>query len=171
MGKRTIIDVLKAGNVEMFHSRMIAWLLDPKSEHVYGDYFIKEFANIVDSRGNTSMSSAIKVGNINVNTENKVGKHRFDITIEVDGKRFIVENKVKSIGSDIQLDVYQAYGEVVGLGFINVSFAESVGINLPVLEYRDILNIIKNRPNKAQNDPYEVLIMQYQEYLENELGS
>ncbi len=170
MGKRTIIDVLKAGNIELFHSRIIAWLLYPNSEHGYGDYFIKEFAHIVDSRGNTSMSSAINASNINVNTEDKVGKHRFDITIEVDGKRFIVENKVKSLGSDLQLGVYQDYGEVIGLGFIDVSFAESVNINLPVLEYKDILRIIKNRPSKIQSDPYEMLIMQYQEHLENEVG-
>jgi hypothetical protein len=154
----------------MFHSRMIAWLLDPNTEHGYGDYFIKEFAKIVDSRGNISMSSAIKGGNLNVSTEKKMRKHRCDITIEVDKKRFIVENKVKSLGSDLQLEVYQGYGEVVGLGFIDVSYAESVAVNHPIIVYKDILNIIKNRPSNAQCNPYEVLIIQYQEYLENEIG-
>ena len=170
MLKRTIIEILKAGNIEMFHSRMIAWLLDPNTEHGYGDYFVKKFIEIVNSRANVSTSPIIFAGDINVNTEERVGKHRCDITIVIDGNRLIIENKVKSLGSDLQLEVYQAYGMVIGLGFIDVSFAENVDVKHPILEYKDVLDIIKNRPSKAENDSYEVLITQYQEYLDNELG-
>ncbi len=35
MTDRTIVDILRKGNQELFHSAMVAWLLDPAAEHGY----------------------------------------------------------------------------------------------------------------------------------------
>ena len=33
---RTIVDILQRGNLELFHSSMVAWLIDRKGEHGKG---------------------------------------------------------------------------------------------------------------------------------------
>ena len=57
---RTIIDILRKGNQELFHSSMIAWLLDPQAEHGIDDEFLKGFGHLVAERGCGSMSAALR---------------------------------------------------------------------------------------------------------------
>ncbi len=47
MSDRTLIDILRKGNQELFHSSMIAWLLDPLAEHGLGTGFLDAFAEMV----------------------------------------------------------------------------------------------------------------------------
>src|SRR4051794_13722152 len=51
MGSRTIIDILRKGNQELFHSSIIAWLLDPLAEHGLDTGFLNAFAEVVEQRG------------------------------------------------------------------------------------------------------------------------
>jgi hypothetical protein len=103
--ERTIIDVLMHGNKELFHSAMIAWLLDPRAEHGFGDAFLRGLAACLrdETRARKYLAAPVE----SVKTEVKEGRHRLDIVITCADGRVIIENKVKSVGSQLQLEKYE----------------------------------------------------------------
>ncbi len=163
---RNIIDLLRKGNQELFHSSMIAWLLDPNAEHSLGRQFLIKFAEKVD---NKLLELAKSSSRIKVNTEEKSSKGRYDIAIHFGDTKAVIENKTKTIGYDAQLDRYKDEKTiVVALGLCDVSYMQSVTKNYPFLTYRDILEIIKDLHLPKQNDKFSMLISDYQEFLERE---
>jgi len=179
--RRTIIDLLKKGNQELFHSSMIAWLLDPGGEHGLGRQFLDGLAG----RCPALRDVADGAQSIRVRTEVGKGKSRYDIELDCDGKKVIIENKTKSIGRAAQLDKYDRQGRILlALGFCKESFQhEEVDGTLfalgrqgddgspkryPLITYGDVLSVLKGIDVK-HDDPFRMLVDQYRCYLRREL--
>jgi PD-(D/E)XK nuclease superfamily len=174
---RTMIDILRKGNQELFHSSMIAWLLDPKAEHGLGARFLEGFANKLARAdgGSSKLKEAVKVSpDVSVRTESSFLKSRYDIEIHFGDERIIVENKTKSVGEAPQLDRYKGTGaETVALGLSDVSFTltESDRSKHHLILYRDVLDILRKLESRDPSaDKFAMLIEDYREYLERELS-
>ena len=48
---KTMIDLFRRGNQELFHSAIVGWLPDSREAHGYGDQFIRAFAEEVTAAG------------------------------------------------------------------------------------------------------------------------
>lgn len=159
-----LIDLLKKGNLELFHSSMIAWLLTDNSIHGLGNLFLQECLKI--------LSLPLATGTYVVTTESKSRKKRYDIVIDytdIDGKRhrIILENKIKAIGCTLQLASYQKAEKAFGLGFTEYNFVSSQ--REPMVTYRDLTNVYKTIKKKLPSNKYSMLIHDYFEYIEREL--
>lgn len=169
---RTIVDILKKGNQELFHSSMIAWLLDPNGEHNLNDLFLKKFAEKLSSIENTEIINIIMNNKLhNVKTETVHNKRRYDINLKFGDKMIIIENKTKSLGEITQLESYN-YDNIVilvALGFCDISFSSEVSEKFLLITYSDILDILEEISINPDNDFY-VLVKHYKLYLKRELS-
>ncbi len=174
---RTIIDVLSKGNLELFHSAIIGWLLNPEGDHELNDAILRGFAQTLENKGTPSLLNALgkltasKNRQVKVRTEKATRKARYDIEITVGTLlKVIIENKTKSLGSLSQLDAYNAEGNVVvALGLCDVSFAEEVALKYPVVTYREILKILESCCPKTATNDFQVLVIHYIHHLKREL--
>jgi hypothetical protein len=108
---RTMVDIFRKGNQELFHSSMIAWLLDPNAEHGLGWRFLRRFADKLADKGHPKLKEAIEFSPVgSVRTEAPFLKSRYDIELRFGDVLVVVENKTKSIGEAPQLDRYTASG-------------------------------------------------------------
>lgn len=161
---RTIIDILKKGNLELLHSAMIGWMLDKNGEHGLHDTFLTAFVK----KTYPNLSSEQFEG---VELETAGLKSRYDIKLKLGDKTVIIENKTKSIGGPNQLENYQranpnAY--VVALGFSDISF-NTIPQGIPFVKYTDVLNIMSVL--KPSGDPnFVTLFNNYRDFLKRELG-
>lgn len=167
---RTIIDILRKGNQELFHSSMIAWLLDPQAEHGIGDVFLKGFGDLLAERGSGSMLAALRTAPpTSIETEATSYKRRYDIVLHVGQTTVVIENKTKSLGGTPQFDKYKDKGTVlVALGLTDISFDRKVQADYPVVTYGDLLRLLD-----AIDPPggdYGVLVRHYRDFLRRELG-
>lgn len=108
-----IFSVLSLETAEVYHSKMIACLLDPKGLHGCGDLFFKAspFAKLIKGTINSiTVETEKNSGPIDVKYENG---GRMDVFIEVnsnEGKTAIcIENKVYAADQRNQLSRYQNY--------------------------------------------------------------
>src|ERR1700722_7534547 len=124
--RRTIIDILRKGNQELFHSSIIAWLLDPNGEHGYGAGFLDAFARLVEEKGDSRFQAALQASPaVKITTEAPGRKSRYDIKLEIGSTLVVIENKTKSLGDDPQFEKYMSANTVlVALGLCNLSFSE-----------------------------------------------
>jgi PD-(D/E)XK nuclease superfamily len=174
---RTMIDILRRGNQELFHSSMIAWLLDPKAEDGLGGRFLEGFADkLARADGGSSKLKKAVEGSaaVCVRTESPSLKCRYDIEIRFGDERVIVENKTKSVGEAPQLERYKGTGaETVALGLSDVSYSlteSDRSKHLPIL-YRDVLDILRDlKDREPMADKFAMLIEDYREFLERELS-
>jgi len=166
---RTVIDLLRQGNQELFHSAMISWLLDPQGEHGAGQQFLRAFADLVAERGRPELSQLLGDSSLEfVTTEHGVSGGRYDILLKVGGKLFAIENKTKSVGAHGQFEKYARAGALpIALGLSDVSFSEEVRSKYPLACYRDILAILDRMPTAA--NAFGVLLEQYRLFLRREL--
>jgi hypothetical protein len=175
---RTMIDIFRKGNQELFHSSMIAWLLDPKAEeHGLGGQFLEGFADKLAraDRGSSKLKEAVEISPDGlVRTESPFLKSRYDIEIRFGDTLVVIENKTKSVGEAPQLECYKETGaETVALGLCDVSFsfAESDRSKYPLILYRDVLDILSDLEDRKPNaDKFALLIEDYREFLERELS-
>lgn len=167
---RTIIDILRKGNQELFHSSMIAWLLDPRAEHGLGKVFLEQFADKLVDKGRPELLEIVKTAlPDSVRTEATSYKSRYDIVISIGQILIVIENKTKSLGEWPQFRKYEATNPLlVALGLCDVSFSADVASKYPLLTYRDVLGILNNLPK--QNNDFGVLIDHYRLFLERELS-
>jgi hypothetical protein len=171
--KRTIIDILRKGNQELFHSDMIAWLLDSGGEHGLGGQFLKGFADALSANGCKTLKQALAAGATpSVSTEVVHQRGRYDIEIALEGHRIVVENKTKSIGDTPQFERYRdGQTALIALGFCDVSFTREAKQELEdvtFVVYADILAILQGIELNAGHD-YAVLVRHYRDFLEREL--
>lgn len=168
---RTIIDVLQQGSRELFHSAIIAWLLRPDGEHALGSLLLEGFARKAEAKGFSELTEALKnLGPGEVKTEVSTYRGRYDIVIEFGSKKFVVENKTRSIGEACHLDRYSGKDIfVMGLGFCEVSFSPDTYERYPVLTYDDVLDVLQGI-EVAQSD-FGVLVRHYRTFLERELST
>lgn len=168
---RTIIDILRKGNQELFHSSVIAWLLDPKGEHGCGPGFLDAFARLVEERGESRLRAALQASPVvKITTETTSKKSRYDIKLEIGSTLVVIENKTKSLGDDPQFDKYKGLNTVlVALGLCEMSFAEQVKGKYPLITYADVLAILDRLPEPPVSD-FKVLVDHYRQFLRRELA-
>lgn len=97
-----VYDAIGFNTQEVIHSKLIAFLLNPRSAHKFGSQFLKSFLSqlgLIDFR----------VDNVCVSTEKRAGKRRIDIVIENDDSILIIENKIWHNDSPCQLEDYYKY--------------------------------------------------------------
>lgn len=177
MADRTIIDILRKGNQELFHSSLIAWLLDPAGEHGYGRGLLEAFADVVAEQGHSQLRTALQsASSIKVETETSSGKSRYDIVLQIENTdvghtKVVIENKTKSLGDKGQFEQYAKHQRdnllLVALGLCDISFSEEVKAKYPLVTYRDVLDILRipERPSD-----FRVLVDHYRRFLGRELG-
>ncbi len=166
---RTIIDILRKGNQELFHSSMIAWLLDPTREHGLGTTFLDGFATLLAAKGAPELGRALDNGHsVRVLTEHPSSHGRYDIVLDCGPDfRLVLENKTKTVGGKDQLERYGKEGaRVVALGLCDVSFAGHIGF--PLVCYPEILELLRPIADGA-HPVFGVLVRHYRDYLEREL--
>ena len=161
--ENTIIDILNVGDQELFHSNMIAWLLNPDGEHgIHSEFGDRIFDQIPETRG-------AKVSK--VEREKTEGKVRYDIWIlTTDATIIVFENKTKSFGGRTQLENYEntiGNGIVIALGLDELNFEASACKRF--ISYRIIHDALKEISARSSDTAYNGLISHYQTFLEREL--
>ena len=165
---QTIIYILKKGNQELFHSSLIAWLLNPKGEHEVGEAFIDHFAEKLVEKGYPDLKNILKNSSeISVETETTHTGGHYDIEIKIGDSNIMIENKTKTIGESSQLDSYEASFKIA-LGFCEVSYSEDVTTKYPFITYKDIMDILSKITLPEKND-FSLLIDHYRRFLPREL--
>jgi hypothetical protein len=90
-GPESLMDVLAIEWLEVHHSRVIAWLLDPSGQHGLGDLFLRSFVNASTGR------DPGEVGQVSVNCEvTTADDRRADIVVWGPTFTIIIENKVSA---------------------------------------------------------------------------
>ncbi len=155
---RNIIQILKSGNQELFYSSFIAWLLEPTGEHGLSSQFPQWFFNKIGE----------KFDNFIVETEKSIKGGRADILITTDdGRRIVIENKTKSIGTNEQLTNYDSENVIIiPLGLVAENFP--VEQRNRVVTYSDINKFLIDSSYK--NEPLSVLINHFSTYLDSLLS-
>ncbi|KMP10566.1 hypothetical protein UZ36_07205 [Candidatus Nitromaritima sp. SCGC AAA799-C22] len=170
---QTIVDILRKGNQELFHSEMIAWLLDPNAGHGLNAQFLEGFASkleTLDKHGSKKLKMAISTDLPVIKTETSSFKRRHDIEIGVQDKLFVIENKTKSIGGFPQFRKYdQGDVNLIALGFSDISFSEDVKNTYPLITYREILEILESVEFDPKNE-FTVLVKHYRAFLKREIA-
>jgi hypothetical protein len=171
MTHRTIIDILRKGNQELFHSSIIAWLLDSRAEHGYGPGFLDAFARLIEDQGDPRFRAALATPPAaKITTETAARKSRYDIKLEIGSILVVVENKTKSLGDDPQFEKYKGENTVlVALGLCDMSFSEKVKGKYPLVTYADVLAILDRLPDPPGSD-FKVLLDHYRQFLRRELA-
>lgn len=168
---RTIVDILKRGNLELFHSSMVAWLIDSKGEHGKGTSVLAKLAETLSRKGWPELERALANGGGEVRTEEKQGNHRYDIWLELPDMKVGFENKTKTVGNELQLKSLQEDGViVVALGLCDESFVDTVAKQFPLITYKDVLAAIKaTTDDGVETGAFGTLVEQYTQYLGREL--
>jgi len=113
-----IFETLNMVISEVRHSNVLAWLLNPASNHGLGDFFLKQFLKYFISENKSTISSDISFFVFEIlnysNTEIRREWNNIDILIVINEENykivFAIENKVKSSEHSNQL---QRYREIV----------------------------------------------------------
>jgi hypothetical protein len=164
-----VIDVLRRGNQELFHSAFLAWLMNDHENHGLG----KSFRSRIISQVQKDFGYDPQ-GEYNVETEHSEKRLRFDILLTPKGsekncKGLVFENKVKSFGLPIQLDKYERAGyNVVALALLPQTLSEE--IRQQVLTYKTILDALHDVPLRSEH-PYQFLVIQYRSFLQTTLDT
>ncbi len=91
-------------NYEVFHSRMLAWMLDPNETHASGSSFLKRFLSLID----THAGIEIGLDDAGVTTEVKIDVPRVkrwrlaDVVVRTVESLVLIENKVDPTYQDIE---------------------------------------------------------------------
>lgn len=159
--------VLKINDYEIRHSNIIAWLLNPKENHGFGDGFLKKFiGNIVlDNEDREYKASLLKVYLSNF-FDMKIYREYKNIDIlgvsEENKIVLLIENKVKSKESKGQLKRYSDFIEKKFKGYeiikiyLTIQGDEASEESYISMSYHNVLEIIKeildtNRENLVPN--------------------
>ncbi len=166
--KFNLFDVLKISRVEIRHSNMLAWLLNPNENHGFGDAILRGFIQFVV----TSFSSDADIfdtllmdcHDFTVQRE----WHSIDILVSSSKEKFVIciENKIDSGEHDNQLnryrkqveDTYPNYQKM----FIYLSpegGEASDPDNWCAMGYQDVLSIVENAQRKTKLLPEAQLLV------------
>lgn len=104
-----VFDVLKISRTEIRHSNVLAWLLDPKGNHGFGERILNSLNEYIVRSSFVEGDAAIKLltakySDVTVYRE----LHDIDILIEASDDEYVIciENKVDTRDHDNQLDKY-----------------------------------------------------------------
>ena len=166
--KFNLFDVLKISRVEIRHSNMLAWLLNPNENHGLGDSVIRGFIQFIV----TSFSDDDDVFDyLLMDCHDFVIQrewHNIDVIAVANSEKFIlcIENKIGSQEHDNQLkryekiveDTYPAYRKM----YIYLSPEGSESSDPDVwysMSYSDVLTIVENARLKTQLLPEAELLV------------
>jgi len=108
-----IFETLKIVDAEIRHSNVLAWLLDPKSNHGLGGYFTRKFLKFLISNNKTSLDSSISLFDFETldysTLEIRRESQGIDLRIILEEAKYIIaiENKIISTEFGDQLARYQ----------------------------------------------------------------
>ena len=176
-----IFDVLKISSVEIRHSNMLAWLLDPNENHGYGD---KILAGLLQKVANNDSSGRYDVCSLLLMDldEFEVAREwkNIDILLTSDKEKTVIaiENKIWSGEHGDQL---KRYRQTVERNFSD--FTRRIYLYLTPngddasdpdswisISYADIVDIISGEPSKdARDTDAEVLIRNYVDMLRRDI--
>ena len=177
-----IFETLKIVQAEVRHSNVLAWLLDPLSNHGVNTYFLKQLLKVFVTENKSNLAKTLTIFDIEMFSFGDVEIRRewknIDVLIIIreESKKLVlsIENKVKSIEHSNQLQRYREIVEKEFSDFEKVymyltpdSFPPSDD-NWLCFNYTDISNIIdgllKYRKDSL-NEMVEEFISQYNTIL------
>lgn len=112
-----IFETLNIVDAEIRHSNVLAWLLDPKSNHGLGDYFIRRFLKYVISNNKSALDESISLFDFESLDYSKLEIRResqnIDLLIILESAKYVVaiENKIGSTEHGDQLARYKRITE------------------------------------------------------------
>lgn len=151
LNKFNPIRVMQMENMEIRHSAILGWLLNPIENHGLGDWFLKAFLTEA-LKGVSYNTSALEVQSVNLMDANVfVEWNNIDIFIEVPNQKwaFIVENKIEAIQSHDQLKNYRTFVEEYYKGAFKISgvfltlYDESPDDDYSTIRYSDVYQLIE----------------------------
>lgn len=163
MPRHNIVSVLSRGNQEMFHSAMLAWLMDEGGSHGLGRTFLS---------GALATLGIEATGDYEVLTEHR-GRHgRYDILLReraTGDEAIIFENKTKALGAHSQGARYASEGATVALlALIPEMFDDASRNAWPLLSYRNVHHLLAQMDLNPSNG-YQFVVAQYRDYLDTAL--
>lgn len=168
---KTIVDIIKHGNLELFHSSMMAWLFDSSGEHGLRNKVLMGIAKRLKQNGRPELLRALSKGSESIRTELRRGNHRYDICVNIGDIDIVFENKTKTVGNKSQLERYSTPSVLlVALGLCDESYTPDVQTEYPVITYADVLSTLDcSKINSKSSDPFQTLVSQYAQFLKREL--
>lgn len=174
-GKVNLFDVLKVSKKEIYHSNMLAWLLDPNENHGLGEAFLKGILQKLvenDEEGKYDVFDILlsDLHSFSVYREWK----RIDILLVSTEEKmlFAIENKVASIEHGKQLDTYR---ETLGNDYSDYKrfyiFLTPEGdkpsdqVNWDILTYLDVVEVLEKIIKSTELEPNIKLILENYIYI------
>jgi hypothetical protein len=106
--KTNFFYIINCQNLEIRHSNFLAWLLNPKENHGFGDYFLKRFLKDIFSNRTVTWIDEFDIDQINFeDVEIKREWNNIDILIKTKDFIICIENKMKSREHSNQLQKYK----------------------------------------------------------------
>jgi hypothetical protein len=138
-----IFETINLGKNELFHSKIISFLLNPQKSHNKGTLFIEKFLCIVNIKD-------FPLNNIKVEIEKYIGNidkkyssgGRIDIVVSdrKTGRKIIIENKIDANDQYKQLRRYSNYDKNAHIIYLtlfgNDASSNSIGINKDIKYFR-----------------------------------
>ena len=168
-----LFDVLKITNMEIRHSNMLAWLLDPNGNHGMGDAFIKEFVarvayNIGERKYDIFKLLLQDFSTYQVYRE----KNNMDIVLisQEEQTVYIIENKIWSSEQKNQLKTYLEiskteyadYTQKIYVFLTPEGYDSSDPENWISISYEDIIQALEDAIcNKTLNPEVNLLVNSY----------
>lgn len=143
--RSNIFDLLGQSHLEEAHTRFLEWLLNPAESHGFGNAFLLEFLR--RAIGGEPPSTE----DVWVKREHECGDSRFDVYVEGDRWRLVVENKIHASAGEQQGSDYESYcqrvkncGEQAWLVYVTRPDRRPSNETIPWLSYREIRQILES---------------------------
>lgn len=169
-----VFQTLDAVRAEIRHSNILAWLMNPKSNHGFGDQFLRLFLKYVFSNNRETIKSEVTFFDIEVfnldDIEIRREWNRIDLLVISESNKFVVtiENKIETMEHDDQL---KRYYDLVTKEFPRYhklfiyltpeSLTPSDTENWIIFDYSTVYSILKrlleSRKNSLSNSVYDFL--------------
>lgn len=120
-----IFEILGISSAEIRHSRMLAWLLNPKENHMLRDKFLKKLLLCVldkNSHASSIQATEVILKDFSDSQIFRESKNNIDIFLTSDVHQFniVIENKTFTQDHDNQLKKYRQYVEKEYKGYQNL---------------------------------------------------
>ena len=159
-GKVNLFDVLKVSKKEIYHSNMLAWLLDPNENHGLGEAFLKGILQKLvenDEEGKYDVFDILLSDLYSFSVFREWKKIDILLVSEKEKKLFAIENKVGSHEHDNQLDRYRDtlekdYPEYKRFYLFLTPGGEepSDSVNWEVLTYTDVIDVLERSVKRIE---------------------
>lgn len=159
-GKVNLFDVLKVSKKEIYHSNMLAWLLDPNENHGLGEAFLKGILQKLvenDEKGKYDVFDILLSDLYSFSVFREWKKIDILLVSEKEKKLFAIENKVGSHEHDNQLDRYRDtlekdYPEYKRFYLFLTPGGEepSDSVNWEVLTYTDVIDVLERSVKRIE---------------------